>query len=67
MTTMQLHLPDELARELETLVTEGWFESREEALRTALTEFLRRHRRELIEKCQEEDIAWALRHKGQAT
>ena len=64
MTTMQLDLPDELAKELEALVYEGWFHDREEALRAALAEFLRRHRRELIEKSQEEDIAWALQQKG---
>jgi Arc/MetJ-type ribon-helix-helix transcriptional regulator len=59
MTTLHLELPDGLAEELEALVEQGWFHSREEAVRAALAEYLRRHRRELIEKCQEEDIAWA--------
>ncbi len=64
MTTMQLELPDELVKELEALVQEGWFHDREEALRAALADFFRRHRRELIEKCHDEDIAWALQQKG---
>lgn len=59
----QVDLPDKLADELKLLVEAGWFQSQEEAVRVALLEFVRRHRAELIERFQREDIAWALQHQ----
>jgi len=44
-------------------VKAGWFRTEEEAVRLALLEFVRRHRVELLERFQREDIAWALRQK----
>ncbi len=61
--SMQVELPDKLADELKLLVEAGWFQSQEEAVRVALLEFVRRHRAELIERFQREDIAWALQHQ----
>ncbi|MBA3442547.1 MAG: ribbon-helix-helix protein, CopG family [Pyrinomonadaceae bacterium] len=61
--SMQVDLPDKLADELKLLVEAGWFQSQEEAVRVALLEFVRRHRAELIERFQREDIAWALQHQ----
>lgn len=49
---------------MEQLVKAGWFRSEEEAVRLALIEFLRRHRFELLERFQREDIEWALKQKG---
>jgi Arc/MetJ-type ribon-helix-helix transcriptional regulator len=64
MKTFQVKLPDKLARELYALVQTGWFHSESEVVRLALLEFLRRHRFELLERFQRDDIAWALQHKG---
>ena len=64
MKSVQVELPEKIADELEQLVKAGWFRSEEEAVRLALIEFLRRHRFELLERFQREDIEWALKQKG---
>ena len=63
MKSMQIELPDKLAEELDTLVQSGWFCSEDEIIRLALVEFVQRHRFELLERFQQEDIAWALQQK----
>jgi Arc/MetJ-type ribon-helix-helix transcriptional regulator len=59
--TLQIELPDQLARELESAVAEGRFHSAAEFVRAALREYLRSRRFEVLEKQQLHDIAWALR------
>jgi Arc/MetJ-type ribon-helix-helix transcriptional regulator len=66
MKSIQIELPEKLAHELDMLVRQGWFRSEEEAIRFALLEFLRRHRLELLEQFQRDDISWALRQKDAA-
>lgn len=61
MKTMQLELPDQLAREVETVVEIGRFETPGELVRAALRDFLDSRRFELLEQQQSQDIAWALR------
>ena len=63
MKSVHVELPDKLAEEMNLLVTSGWFRNEEEVVRTALLDFLRRHRTELLERFQREDIAWALAQK----
>ncbi len=63
MKSLQVELPDKLAEELDLLVRTGWFQDKQEAIRLALVEFVRRHRAELLERFQRDDIAWALRQK----
>jgi Arc/MetJ-type ribon-helix-helix transcriptional regulator len=63
MKSVQVELPDKLADELGLLVKTGWFGSEEEAVRIALMEFVHRHRFELLERFQREDVAWALQQK----
>jgi Arc/MetJ-type ribon-helix-helix transcriptional regulator len=55
-----------LAKEIEALVEAGWFASQAELARLALTKFVQRHRFELEEKFQREDIrrALELRHRA---
>jgi Arc/MetJ-type ribon-helix-helix transcriptional regulator len=60
---LEVELPDQLAGELEAAVKAGWFASESEVVRMALHEFVRRHRFELIERFQRDDIAWALRQR----
>jgi Arc/MetJ-type ribon-helix-helix transcriptional regulator len=64
MKTIQVELPEKTAAELDALVKSGWFTSQSEIVRTALTEFIMRHRLALIEKFQQEDIDWALSLKS---
>jgi Arc/MetJ-type ribon-helix-helix transcriptional regulator len=64
MKSLQVELPDKLAGEVEALVQTGWFRSEDELVRLALAEFVRRHRFELQEQFQREDIVWALQQKG---
>jgi Arc/MetJ-type ribon-helix-helix transcriptional regulator len=63
MKPVQLELPDTLAAEVVALVQAGWFRSEDELVRLALVEFVQRHRFELLERFQREDIAWALQQK----
>ena len=64
MKSIQIELPEKLAQELDAMVREGWFRNEAEAVRLALLEFVRRHRLELVERFQREDIAWAIKQKG---
>ena len=63
MQSIQIELPDRLAQELGVIVKAGWFSSEAEVVRLALLEFMHRHRFELLERFQLEDIAWALQQK----
>lgn len=60
MKTLKVEVPDPLAKQIEDLVTEGWFANEEEIARLALAEFVHRHRFQLEEQFQREDIRWAL-------
>lgn len=66
MKSIKVELPDKLARELNAMVKAGWFSDEAEAMRSALRDFVRRNRLELLERFQREDIAWALKQKGKA-
>ncbi len=63
MQSIKIELPDKLSQELDAIVKAGWFNSVAEVVRLALLEFIRRHRFELLERFQLEDIAWALQQK----
>jgi Arc/MetJ-type ribon-helix-helix transcriptional regulator len=64
MKTMQLELPDQLARDIETAVKSGHFESAGDVVRVALRDFLTNRRFELLEQQQLHDVDWALREKS---
>jgi putative addiction module CopG family antidote len=66
MKIMQVELPDQLAREVETAVQSGRFENADEVVRTALRDFLTNRRFELLEQQQMQDITWALREQSTA-
>jgi len=59
-----VEISDQLAQEIETLVGKGWFADGSELMRMALIEYIRRHRFELMEQFQRDDIDWALTQKG---
>jgi Arc/MetJ-type ribon-helix-helix transcriptional regulator len=66
MKTLQVELPDEMAREVENAVETGTFENSAEVVRASLREFISRRRFELMEQQQLQDVAWALREKSAA-
>jgi len=66
MKTLQVELPDQMARDVEATVQAGVFEDAAEVVRVALREFITRRRFELMEQHQLQDIAWALREKPAA-
>ena len=64
MKSLQIELPDQVAAELQNLVTSGWFMNQEELIRLAIMDFLKSYKLYLTEKFQLEDIEWALQvHK----
>lgn len=67
MKSVQVELPDKLAAEVEAYVRAGWFGSEADVIRTALAEFIRRNRLELLERFMRDDIDWALRLKTPAS
>lgn len=64
MKSIHIELPDKLIQELDAMVKAGWFSNESEVVRLAVLEFVRRHRLELLERFQREDIDWALKQKG---
>ena len=64
MKTIQVELPDKVDTELDAMVQAGWFRSKDEVVRQALLEFVRRNQLELQERFQQEDIKWALQQKS---
>lgn len=67
MKSVQVELPDKLAAEVEAYVRAGWFASEADAIRTAVAEFIRRNRLELLDRFMRDDILWALRLKTPAS
>lgn len=61
MKALHVELPDKLAAEIEAYVQAGWFGSEGEVVRAAVTDFVRRHRIELLERFMRDDIEWALK------
>jgi len=61
--TLQVEVPDQMARQVEQAVESGVFTDAAEVVRAALREFISHRRFELMERQQLDDIAWALREK----
>jgi len=59
--SITVKIPDQLHRQMELLVQEGWFRDSEEILNLALRKFLNSHRPALMEKHILDDVEWALR------
>jgi Arc/MetJ-type ribon-helix-helix transcriptional regulator len=59
MSTIQVDIPEVLAREVRHAVQAGWFGSEEEVVLDAARQFMQRQRLELSEEYQLRDIEWA--------
>jgi Arc/MetJ-type ribon-helix-helix transcriptional regulator len=60
MTTLTLDLPDALTAELDAAVESGWFESKADAVRAAVRDFVDHRQLALQEQQQLADIDWAV-------
>jgi len=60
MKTIRAKIPDQIYRQMEILVKQGWFRSPEDVIDQALRRFLAAHRPELLEKTIRDDVQWGL-------
>ena len=61
MKTIRAKIPDQLHRQMDELVKQGWFRNQESIIDEALRRFLTWHRPEQLEKALQEDVEWGLR------
>ncbi len=62
--TIQTKIVARLDRQIDALVEQGWFPSRDQVFQEALRRFLDAHRPELMERFIREDIEWGLRGRN---
>jgi Arc/MetJ-type ribon-helix-helix transcriptional regulator len=62
--TVQTKIAERLDRQIDALVEQGWFPSRDRVFQEALRRFLQAHRPELMERFVREDIEWGLRGRS---
>lgn len=60
MDTVTTKLTERLTGELDSLVEEGWYANRSEAVRDAVRDLVERKRIHRLEAAVDEDIAWGL-------
>ena len=63
MKTVQTEIPEELYKEAEFLIKEGWFRDEGELFSEALRRFLDTRRSDLMEKFIRGDVEWGLHGK----
>jgi type II secretory ATPase GspE/PulE/Tfp pilus assembly ATPase PilB-like protein len=61
LKTIKAQISVEIDRQIDELVEQGWFPSRQHIIELALRKFLSSHRPELLERFIREDIEWGLR------
>jgi Arc/MetJ-type ribon-helix-helix transcriptional regulator len=61
MKVIRAKIPDQLYRQMTSLIKEGWFPNQLELVEKALRKFLNSFHPELIEKFIREDVEWGLR------
>lgn len=62
--TVETKIAAGLDRQIDALVEQGWFSSRDQVFQEALRRFLDAHRPELMERFIREDIEWGLRGRN---
>jgi Arc/MetJ-type ribon-helix-helix transcriptional regulator len=65
MKTIQTEIPEQLYKEILTLVKEGWFRDEKDVYSAAIRRFLDTHRPELMEKFVRDDVEWGLHGNDQ--
>jgi len=64
MKTIEARISERLDRQIDALVEQGWFHSRNQVLQEAIRRFLETHQPELMEHFIREDIEWGLRGRN---
>jgi Arc/MetJ-type ribon-helix-helix transcriptional regulator len=60
MKTIQTEVPEQLYKQAQALVKEGWFRDEKDIFSEAIRRFLDTHRPDLIDKFIREDVEWGL-------
>jgi hypothetical protein len=58
--TVEARISDRLDRQIDALVEQGWFDSRDKLVQEAIRRFVEAHRPELMERFIYEDVEWGL-------
>jgi len=64
MKTVEARISEQLNGQIDALVEQGWFRSRDQLFQEALRRFLDAHRPELMDRFVREDVAWGLRGRN---
>jgi hypothetical protein len=64
MKTIRVEIPEQIYRQMETLVRDGWFRSQEDIVNDALRSFVESQRPELLEYFIRKDVEWGLGGKS---
>ena len=59
-TEIQTHIPEQLNKQMQMLIDEGWFSNMDEILSDALRRFLDSHKPDIMEHFIQEDVDWGL-------
>ncbi len=59
-SNFQTHIPEQMSKQMQLLITEGWFSNMDEILSNALRRFLDSHKPDIMEHFIQEDIDWGL-------
>ncbi|MCI0682324.1 MAG: ribbon-helix-helix domain-containing protein [Gemmataceae bacterium] len=64
MKTVEAKISERLDRQIDALVEQGWFDSRDKVVQEAIRRFMEAHRPELMERFIREDVEWGLRGRS---
>jgi len=59
-TIVRAELPARLFTQMESLISDGWFQDMNDLIVDALRRFLEAHHLELMERCSWDDVEWGL-------
>ncbi|AGX87748.1 hypothetical protein [Candidatus Symbiobacter mobilis] len=60
MTTLQTQIPDQILRQAQHLVHQGWIANIDELIAEAMRRYLESHREAVAEQFIKEDVDWGL-------
>jgi Arc/MetJ-type ribon-helix-helix transcriptional regulator len=64
MKTVEAKISERLDQQIDALVEQGWFNSRDEVVRQAIGRFMQAHRPEMMERFIRKDVDWGLRGRS---
>ena len=59
-TEFHAHIPEQLDKQMQLLINDGWFSNMDEIISDALRRFLDSHKPEIMEHSIQEDVKWGL-------